>query len=101
MDPRCRDVQSVIKIEGLVDDAKWFQSGRELRWPRGVCCPSCNGSEVTKGPCKNRLRKDGRRAARPARREEREYALVFDRGATQSGGMDRRPDCVGYFCTGP
>ena len=75
--------------------------------------------EVPKGPCKNRLRKDGRRAARPARREEGEYASVFDRWPAtkrteaqvpraqdaqerpQPGGMDRRPDCAGYFCSGP
>jgi len=59
------------------------------------------GVALAKGPCKNRLRKDGRRAARPARREEGEYALVLDRRATQPGGMDRRPDCAGYSCTRP
>jgi len=72
----------------------------------------------SKGPCKNRLPKDGRRAARLAGREEGEHALVFrplspvlgsaahphpggDRRATQPGGMDRRPDWAGCSCTGP
>lgn len=36
----------MIKIHSLFDDAKCFESVRELRWPRGVRCCHCQSSEV-------------------------------------------------------
>ena len=39
---------SLLKIQHLIDDAKCFQTVRELRWPSGVQCPHCQGRQVTK-----------------------------------------------------
>src|SRR5262245_5058650 len=49
-----------------------------------------------KGSPHNKLAKDGRRVARPARREEGAYPSVSDRRATKLGGMNRRPDWLVY-----
>lgn len=39
---------SLLKIQHLIDDAKCFETVRELRWPDGVMCPHCHADEVTK-----------------------------------------------------
>ena len=39
---------SLLKIHHLIDDAKCFQTVRELRWPGGVRCPHCHSGQVTK-----------------------------------------------------
>jgi transposase-like protein len=38
----------MIHIQSLIDDAKCFETVRTLRWPDGVCCPSCESFEMTK-----------------------------------------------------
>ena len=39
---------SLLKIQHLVDDAKCFETVREMRWPQGVTCPHCHRQDVTK-----------------------------------------------------
>ncbi len=38
----------VLNIQNLIDDAKCFETVRELRWPGGVTCPDCGNRNVTK-----------------------------------------------------
>jgi transposase-like protein len=38
----------MINIQQLIDDAKCYESVRELRWPDGITCPHCNSREVIK-----------------------------------------------------
>ena len=38
----------MIHIQSLIDDAKCFETVRDLRWPNSVHCPTCDSSEVTK-----------------------------------------------------
>ena len=38
----------LINLSGLLDDAKCFALVRQHRWPKGVCCPSCDSSAVTR-----------------------------------------------------
>ena len=37
-----------VNITNLIDDAQCYQTVRELRWPDGVACPSCESKEVIK-----------------------------------------------------
>src|SRR5262249_49142630 len=37
-----------VNIKNLVDDAQCYQTIRELRWPDGVTCPSCESRQVIK-----------------------------------------------------
>ena len=37
-----------VNIKNLIDDAQCYQTVRELRWPDGVACPSCESKEVLK-----------------------------------------------------
>ena len=37
----------MIHIQSLIDDAKCFETVRALRWPDGVCWPSCDSFEMT------------------------------------------------------
>jgi transposase-like protein len=37
-----------IKIQGLIDDARCYETVRELRWPERVCCPKCKSDNVIK-----------------------------------------------------
>jgi transposase-like protein len=48
----------VINLPNLIDDAKCFQTVRDLRWPDGVACPHCDSKEVVK---------DGKDEAQPHR----------------------------------
>ncbi len=34
-------IHNILNIRAIIDDAKCFQTVRELRWPAGVCCPHC------------------------------------------------------------
>ena len=36
----------LVRIEGLIDDAKCFESVRRVRWPKGVHCAHCGSAEV-------------------------------------------------------
>jgi transposase-like protein len=38
----------MINIQRLIDDAKCYETVRELRWPDGVQCPHCSSAEVNK-----------------------------------------------------
>jgi transposase len=38
----------MVNIRDLIDDAKCFQTVREMRWPDGVECPFCASRDVTK-----------------------------------------------------
>lgn len=38
----------MVNIHDLVDDAKCFQTIRDMRWPDGVACPSCGSRSVIK-----------------------------------------------------
>ena len=37
-----------VNIKNLVDDVQYYQTVRELRWPDGVECPSCQSKHVIK-----------------------------------------------------
>jgi transposase-like protein len=37
-----------VNIKNLIDDAQCYQIVRELRWPDGVACPSCESKKVIK-----------------------------------------------------
>lgn len=36
----------VVNLQNLVDDAKCFETVRQLRWPEGVACPHCSSRDV-------------------------------------------------------
>jgi len=38
----------MINIQSLIDDAKCYETVRELRWPNGVSCPHCGSTTVNK-----------------------------------------------------
>jgi transposase-like protein len=38
----------MINIQQLIDDAKCYESVRQMRWPEGVRCPHCNSEQVNK-----------------------------------------------------
>jgi len=40
-----------VNIKHLVDDVQCYQTVRELRWPDGVACPSCQSKHVIKRGC--------------------------------------------------
>jgi transposase-like protein len=37
-----------VNITNLIDDVQCYQTVRELRWPAGVACPSCESQQVIK-----------------------------------------------------
>jgi transposase-like protein len=37
-----------VNITKLIDDVQCYQTVRELRWPDGVQCPSCESQQVIK-----------------------------------------------------
>src|ERR671916_1304461 len=38
----------MVNIQDLFDDAKCYQTVRDLRWPDGVTCPHCSSASVIK-----------------------------------------------------
>ena len=38
----------MINLQDLLDDAKCYDTLRQLRWPEGVRCPHCAASRITK-----------------------------------------------------
>ena len=38
----------MVNIQSLFDDAKCFQTVRDMRWPDGVVCPFCDSASVVK-----------------------------------------------------
>ena len=37
-----------VNIKNLIDDVRCYQTIRELRWPDGIVCPSCESKQVIK-----------------------------------------------------
>ena len=37
-----------VHIKRLIDDVQCYQTVRELRWPDGMTCPSCQSTQVIK-----------------------------------------------------
>ena len=37
-----------LNLTYLIDDAKCYETVRQMRWTTGVCCPKCKSSEVIK-----------------------------------------------------
>ena len=37
-----------VNIKNLIDEVQCYQTVRELRWPDGIVCPSCESQEVIK-----------------------------------------------------
>ena len=37
-----------VNFKNLVDDGQCYQTVRELRWPDGAACPSCESKQVIK-----------------------------------------------------
>ena len=37
-----------VNITKLIDDVQCYQTVRELRWPDGIACPSCESQHVIK-----------------------------------------------------
>ena len=37
-----------VNIKRLIDDVQCYQTVRELRWPDGITCPSCQSTQVIK-----------------------------------------------------
>ena len=37
-----------VNIKNLIEDVQCYQAVRELRWPDGVACPSCQSTQVIK-----------------------------------------------------
>jgi transposase-like protein len=37
-----------VNIKNLIDDVQCYQTVRELRWPDGVACPSCESQHLIK-----------------------------------------------------
>ena len=37
-----------VNIKNLIDDVQCYQTVRELRWPNGIECPSCQSKQVIK-----------------------------------------------------
>ena len=40
-----------VNIKNLIDEVQGYQTVRELRWPDGVACPSCESQQVIKRGC--------------------------------------------------
>lgn len=38
----------MLKIQNLIDDAKCYETVREMRWATGLKCPHCDSSDITK-----------------------------------------------------
>ena len=52
----------MINLQTLLDDAKCYETVRQLRWPEGVRCPHCGVATITK---------QGRDTTQPARQKYR------------------------------
>ena len=37
-----------VNIKNLIDEVQCYQTVREMRWPDGVMCPSCQSTQVIK-----------------------------------------------------
>lgn len=48
MDMPRRSTSQFVRIGGLIDDSKCFETIRRVRWPNGVRCVCCDSSDVIK-----------------------------------------------------
>lgn len=46
MVPKSQRNELLVKIDTLIDDAKCFETVRNIRWPDAVCCAKCGSKEV-------------------------------------------------------
>ena len=53
---------SMINLQNLLDDVKCYETVRQLRWPKGVRCPHCGATTLTK---------QGRENTQPVRQKYR------------------------------
>src|SRR5215471_3611985 len=37
-----------VNIKNLIDDSQCYQTVRQLRWPDGIACPSCEATQIIK-----------------------------------------------------
>ena len=37
-----------VNLKNLIDEVQCYQTVRELRWPDGIACPSCQSKHVSK-----------------------------------------------------
>ena len=55
-------VSDLVKLSGLMDDAKCFAFVRQHRWPGGIRCPACDNDAIIRDghddtqPCRQRYR---------------------------------------------
>lgn len=38
----------IVNIKNLIDDAKCYETVRQLRWAEGIKCPHCNADQINK-----------------------------------------------------
>ncbi len=38
----------MLNLASLIEDAKCYETVRQIRWPQGVSCPKCEGNEIIK-----------------------------------------------------
>ena len=68
--------ETMINLQSLIDDAKCYETVRQLRWPEDVRCPRCNADQVTK---------QGRDTTQPARQKYHSRPAAREDGAIASG----------------
>lgn len=52
----------ILNIKNLLDDDRCYEAVRQKRWPNGIGCPHCDGTQITK---------QGRDSTQPARQKYR------------------------------
>ena len=82
-------MESLVTIQGLIDDARCFETVRHLRWPEGVRCPQCGSDKVARHGHDERQR-DRQRYRCPACQ-----VRFDDLTDTIFAGQQRRPSFVG------
>jgi hypothetical protein len=40
-----------VTIKNRIDEVQCYQTGRELRWPDGIACPSCESKQGSQRGC--------------------------------------------------
>ena len=83
----------MINLQNLLDDAKCYETIRQLRWPGEVRCPHCGATAITK---------QGRDTTQPARQKYRCEAChryFDDLTGTVLAGIINRCGYGFYVCT--
>jgi transposase-like protein len=57
----------MLRIDNLIDDAKCYESVRQLRWPEGIRCPWCQSDQIKKRGWHQRQRERQRYHGRTCR----------------------------------